>query len=357
MIPSAGAKTGALHRRVLGATANTESSDVGDAMPNTKRSSKMPRVSVVVRSYNESEHIGKLMRGLASQSHQDYEVVLVDSGSTDDTVAIAESHGARIVRIDKSEFSFGRALNIGCAAAEGEILVFASAHVYPLRTDWIASLIAPFESPAIALTYGRQVGNSVSKFSEHQVFDAWFPAHSVARQASYFCNNANCAIRRSAWEERRYDETLTGLEDLAWAKLAQQQGGQIAYVAEAVIAHVHDETWARVRNRYRREAIALRRIESNIRVSFRDFLGLAAANIAEDIRRARKQRVLKREWRSILLFRFNQFYGTWRGQTTHTPIDAALRNRFYYPASQAAPHAAPAESTTAAARERSIQYD
>lgn len=292
----------------------------------------MPHVSIVIRSYNEAEHIGKLMRGIASQGFSDHEVILVDSGSTDETVAIAEAHGARIVHIEKSEFSFGRALNIGCAAAKGEILLFASAHVYPLRTDWLEHMVAPFARDGVELVYGRQVGNDVTKFSEHQVFESWFPARSVPRQAGYFCNNANCAIRRSSWENRRYDETLTGLEDLAWAKLAQQQGGQIAYVADAVIAHVHDESWGRVRNRYRREAIALKRIEPHIRVSFRDFLSLAAANIAQDLRHARRKRVFRQELRSILLFRLNQFYGTWRGHAAREPVGHALSERFYYPA-------------------------
>ena len=317
---------------------------------------RMPHVSVIVRSYNESEHIGKLMTGLASQSFTDYEVILVDSGSTDDTVAIAAGHGARIVHIKKSEFSFGRALNIGCAAAKGEILVFASAHVYPLRTDWIAEMVSPFAEDGVELVYGRQVGNEITKFSEHQVFEAWFPPVSVTRQHGYFCNNANCAIRREGWEARRYDETLTGLEDLAWAKAAQQQGGQIAYAAEAVVAHVHDETWGRVRTRYQREAMALRRIEPNIRVGFMDFVSLAATNIAADLKRAHAHRALAREWRSILLFRLNQFYGTWRGHRTSAPIDSALRNRFYYPAKAAHP-AHEAMRHDPVPIERSIQYD
>ncbi|MBN9017043.1 MAG: glycosyltransferase family 2 protein [Rhizobiales bacterium] len=318
----------------------------------------MPHVSIVIRSYNEAEHIGKLMRGIASQGFSDHEVILVDSGSTDETVAIAEAHGARIVHIEKSEFSFGRALNIGCAAAKGEILLFASAHVYPLRTDWLEHMVAPFERDGVELVYGRQVGNDVTKFSEHQVFESWFPARSVPRQAGYFCNNANCAIRRSSWENRRYDETLTGLEDLAWAKLAQQQGGQIAYVADAVIAHVHDESWGRVRNRYRREAIALKRIEPSIRVGFLDFLRLTTSNVAADLRSARARRQLKQEWASILLFRFNQFYGTWRGHADSAPIDSALRERFYYPAAEPQHHHPHAHKDgSVAALERSIQYD
>lgn len=293
----------------------------------------MPAVSVVIRSYNEEKHIGKLLTGIRSQTLEDVEVILVDSGSTDRTVAIAERGGARIVHIAKEEFSFGRALNRGCEAATGDILVFASAHVYPLRRDWLASLVAPFADPQVALSYGRQVGNEITQFSEQQVFEAWFPATSVARQPHNFCNNANCAIRRSGWQERRYDEVLTGLEDLAWAKQARQQGGQITYVAEAAIVHVHEETWDRIRNRYRREAMALRQIEPSIRFGFRDFVALTCSNIASDFRAAARQRRLRQEWTSIVLFRFNQFYGTWRGHAAPGAVDGALRERFYYPVS------------------------
>lgn len=291
----------------------------------------MPAISIVIRSYNEEKHIGKLLKGIRSQTVDDVEVILVDSGSTDRTVAIAERDGARIVHIAKQDFSFGRALNRGCEAASGDLLVFASAHVYPLRKDWLEQLVAPFADPQIVLSYGRQVGNELTKFSEHQVFESWFPPVSVTRQPHNFCNNANCAIRRDSWLGRRYDEVLTGLEDLAWAKQARQHGGQIAYVAEAAIAHVHEETWARVRNRYRREAMALRQIEPSIRFGFLDFVGLTWSNTVSDMRAAARQGELRRRWAEIALFRFNQFYGTWRGHTAHGELDRALRERFYYP--------------------------
>lgn len=292
----------------------------------------MPKVSIVIRSYNEEQHIGRLLHGIEMQTFRDVEVILVDSGSTDSTVPIAEKYGVKIAHIAKSEFSFGRALNRGCEAATGDIFVFASAHVYPLRSDWLESLIAPFEDPSVVLAYGRQVGNEVTKFSEHQLFASWFPAQSMARQPHNFCNNANCAVRRSAWLGNRYDEVLTGLEDLAWAKKARQGGGHIAYVAEALIAHVHQETWSRLRNRYRREALALRAIEPSIRFGVSDFVWLTLSNILSDCRQALKARVLAREFTDIILFRLNQFFGTWRGHRSHGEVDNALRNRFYYPA-------------------------
>lgn len=94
------------------------------------------RVSVVIRALNEGKHIGRLLKGLEQQTVKLDEVILVDSGSTDNTVAIAEAAGCTVVHIAKNEFSFGRALNKGCAAASGDILLFASAHVYPVY-NWL----------------------------------------------------------------------------------------------------------------------------------------------------------------------------------------------------------------------------
>lgn len=301
----------------------------------------MPKVSIIIRSYNEEQHIGRLLHGIELQTVTDREVILVDSGSTDSTVPIAEKYGVRVVHIPKPEFSFGRALNRGCAAAQGEFLLFASAHVYPLRRDWIETIVAPLSDPQVALSYGRQVGNEYTKFSEHELFKAWFPPVSVSRQSNTFCNNANCAIRRSNWQVAPYDEELTGLEDLAWAKRAHKEGGYIAYAAEAVIAHVHEETWPRVRNRYRREAMALRKIEPGIRFGFFDFLSLTLRNVISDMKAAARSDRLYKEAFGIVLFRFNQFLGTWHGHRQSGDADAALRSRLYYPAEEASPASAP----------------
>ena len=292
----------------------------------------MPSISIIIRSYNEEQHIGRLLHGIEMQRLAAVEVILVDSGSTDSTVPIAEKYGVKIVHIPKADFTFGGALNRGCEVASGELLIFASAHVYPLRQDWLEQITAPFADPEIVLCYGRQVGNEVTRFSEHQVFKSWFPAQSVARQANNFCNNANCAIRRSWWQRYNYDESLTGLEDLAWTKKAMADGGQIAYSAEAIIAHVHDETWSRIRNRYRREAFALRQIEPGIRFSWLDFITLTLQNTVSDLRDAARQGLLTRKALEIAMFRCNQFFGTWQGHNQKGEINAALRNRFYYPA-------------------------
>src|SRR5215203_4238111 len=100
--------------------------------------------SIVIRAFNEGQHIGRLLEGLRQQTLKDVEIVLVDSGSTDQTVSVAEAFGAQIVRIPSAEFTFGRSLNFGVKAATHELVVIASAHVYPLYPDWLECLLRPF---------------------------------------------------------------------------------------------------------------------------------------------------------------------------------------------------------------------
>src|SRR3546814_9382361 len=90
-------------------------------------------VSIVIRTLNEARYLGELLEGIASQETQglDVETVLIDSGSTDDTLAIAEKHGCVITHITREEFSFGRSLNLGCEAAQGEVLILISGHCVP----------------------------------------------------------------------------------------------------------------------------------------------------------------------------------------------------------------------------------
>jgi rhamnosyltransferase len=286
--------------------------------------------SIIIRAYNEEKHIGRLLEGIRQQMIKDVEIILVDSGSMDHTVAIAESFGAQIVHIPSAEFTFGRSLNLGVQAATRELIVIASAHVYPVYPDWLESLLHPFGDPRIALTYGKQRGPKTAKFSEQQIYRQWYSDVSQLCQSTAFCNNANAAIRKSLWKQKPYDETLTGLEDLAWAKWAKEQGYHIAYVAEAEIIHIHNETPRGVFNRYRREGMAFKKIYPEAHFSIYDFVRLTTMNIFSDLWHAACKRVLWRNLFSIFWFRFMQFHGTRLGYRESGLLTPQLRETFYY---------------------------
>ena len=216
----------------------------------------------------------------------------------------------------------------------------ASAHVYPVYPDWLERLLAPFAEADIALAYGKQRGAASSQFSEHQIFHTWFPDQSQWRQAHPFCNNANAAIRRALWEQHPYHELLPALEDLAWARWAQEQRHGIAYVAEAEVIHVHQETWSGIFNRYRREGMAFKQIYPQEHFGLGDLLRLWVSNSAADLRAAARQGRLRTEWNAVLRFRWKQFHGTYQGYRQSGPLTWQLKQAFYYP--RALPDAQPA---------------
>lgn len=287
--------------------------------------------SIVIRALNEERHLGRLLAGLEQQTVAVDEVVLVDSGSTDATVEIAERHGARVVHIAKDEFSFGRALNRGCQAATGDVLLIASAHVYPVYDTYVEHMLAPFERDDVAVAYGRQVGDDRTKYSESRLMLKWFPEESLWDQGHPFSNNANAAVRRTVWDELRYDEDLTGLEDLELARRAMDKSWSVAYVAEAPVVHVHEESWDRVRNRYRREALAYTMIVGEQSMPLHEAARLALGNMASDYWHALHDGKLGRNFLSIPAFRAAQFYGAWEGFRSQPTMTDELRRRFYYP--------------------------
>jgi glycosyltransferase involved in cell wall biosynthesis len=290
-----------------------------------------PICSIIIRAHNEEKHLGRLLTGIQHQTLQEIETIVVDSGSTDSTLSVARQYPVQIVHVQPEEFTFGYSLNQGIEQARGEYIVMASAHVYPVYPDWLERLIAPFDDPQVGLVYGKQRGNAKTKFSEHQVFSRWYPDRSQPRQPYPFCNNANAAIRRSLWELQRYDETLPGLEDLDWAHRMMGMGYAIAYVAEAETIHVHEETPPGVYNRYRREAMAFKRIFPQEHFGLWDFLRLFVSNSASDLWHAFQQGVLPENLNSILWFRWMQFWGTYQGYRQSGPLTWQLRQTFYYP--------------------------
>ncbi|MDU8913291.1 glycosyltransferase family 2 protein [Aestuariicoccus sp. MJ-SS9] len=295
-------------------------------------------VSIIIRTYNESRWLVEVLEAIAGQTSDVlHETIIVDSGSTDDTLIIAERHGCRVEHISKPEFTFGRSLNVGCAAARGNVLVFLSGHCIPAVHDWLERLIEPVVNGTVAYSYGRQMGKEgVSRFSEQMLFEKYFPDQSQLPQEGFFCNNANAALAAGVWRDHPFDEEVTGLEDIALAKNLVANEMAIGYVAEAPVIHIHEETWAQVKNRYEREAIAMQLIMPDIYFGFFDFLWFTAAGIGLDIKDALRRDELPgmgriAVWPEIALFRYHQYWGTYRGSTASLRLSKLQKQKYYYP--------------------------
>ncbi len=208
----------------------------------------MPRVSVVIRAKNEARYIGETLAAVQGQRYRDFEVIVVDSGSTDQTAEIAAQHGVEVIPIDPQEFTYGRALNLGVARARGELLVSLSAHATPESDQWLGSLVSGFHHPGVAGVYGRHIPRDNASFFELlgmrlSGVTSKEPRYQVS---SARFSNANGAFRRDLWELVPFDEALPGAEDIYWARQMQRLGYMIVFQPRAAVYHSHGEPLPRL---------------------------------------------------------------------------------------------------------------
>jgi glycosyltransferase involved in cell wall biosynthesis len=212
-------------------------------------------ISIVIRTKNESEYLAEVLRAIFAQDdNEGFEVLVIDSGSTDGTQEVVRTFPVQLREIPAEQFSFGYALNLGAQLAQGRIIVYLSAHCTPTTHRWLRNLVEPLRSdPGLVATYGRQEPRKgVNPFEEPGLRVA-FPADGIKPPLALF-SNANCAAWRTVLLINPFDETLTSSEDLVWRM--QFQPDQILYVPEASVYHSHPinlKYWAQ---RFERDGVA-----------------------------------------------------------------------------------------------------
>jgi len=286
--------------------------------------------SIVIRTLNEAKHLESLMQGIHNQSYRDWEIVLVDSGSSDGTLEIAEKYGARIFRIPSHKFTFGRSLNWGCAEARGKYLVFASGHVWPITNSWLKNIIRPFEEDSVAMVYGRQRGTNANRLSELRDLHMLFGPTSHILVDEPRGNNGNSAVRKDLWEHQPFDETLTGLEDVDWARKVEQQGYRVYYAADASVRHVHEETLRQVYTRYLREAIATKRMFPHFRFTWQELMRGLPYAMVRDVLFALRYKHIKKMPR-VPATRLAHFFGIYRGVRHQTRLARKIARQLKAP--------------------------
>lgn len=295
--------------------------------------------SVIIRCFNEQKHLPALFDALDRQAYRDFEVIVVDSGSYDRSREIAGACADKLITIAKQDFTFGFSLNTGIRAARGRFMAIASAHTIPVDEHWLSHLIEPLRTDNIAMTYGRQVGKACSKFGECEDFERTFGPHAREESPARWCvNNANSAIRKDLWEQHPFDEELTGLEDIEFARHWMERGWKVLYEPRAKLVHIHEETWGQIRRRYYREAVAWRGMGLKGR---RTVPGEVAAEIGRavaDLGRAflptgnpvAQRLTLGKRLREILYYRVHRNLGAIRGLLEAHPMETRAERQHAY---------------------------
>jgi rhamnosyltransferase len=291
-----------------------------------------PDVSIIIRTLNEERYLPELLSSIASQkSSFSCEVILIDSGSTDNTLTVAENYNCRILHISREEFSFGRSLNRACEAAQGTYLAFISGHCIPFNQHWLQNLVQPLAQGIVQYCYGRQVGGPQTYWSECQIFAKYFPEERSVPQQGFYCNNANSAILAETWKRYKFNEELTGLEDMHLAKRLVSDQGKVGYAAEASVYHIHHESWRQVQRRFEREALALQEICPEVLLRRRDLLRYFSRGVIRDLLAGMPATFTLKTFQQIIRYRFHQYVGSHSGNHLHKRMSSELRETYFYP--------------------------
>jgi rhamnosyltransferase len=210
-------------------------------------------ISIVIPVLNGGADLERCLEAIDSQRLDDrLEVVVVDSGSTDASVALARARGARVIEIAHSEFNHGATRNLGAAASGGEIIVFTSQDARAADPGWLARLTRPLgDDDRLAGVYGRQIAHPDARPAERFFLDFVYgptPRRQAAAAAgdlsveTTMFSNVNSAIRRTAWERFRFADDMIMSEDQEWAARVLLAGYELAYVPAAPVIHSHAYT-------------------------------------------------------------------------------------------------------------------
>ena len=232
----------------------------------------MKHVSIVILTKNAGSDFQDTLEAVCAQKYPGgFDVIIVDSGSTDNTLDIARIHPAKVHQIKPEDFGHGKTRNFAAGLTSGDYIVFLTQDAVPAGDGWLSNLIRNFTDSAVAGVYGRQVARKGTKPMESFFLNTMYPLYKMTKSAeqgevdmnAIFFSDANSAIRREVWEKYPFDDSLIMSEDQEWAKRVLLAGGKIIYDPEATVYHSHNYSLKTVFQRYFDSGVSLNQFAGN----------------------------------------------------------------------------------------------
>jgi rhamnosyltransferase len=220
----------------------------------------MIEISILIPTKNGAEDLDACLAAIYSQEGtRPFEVIVIDSGSTDATLEIARGYPVRIEQIPPEAFHHARTRNYAAGLAGGKFLVFLSQDAIPASETWLNGMISNFVDPAVGAVYGRQLPRHDSTPERQETLEAVYGGERVVKDPSrgqecsfryYHFSSVNSAIRQEVWQATRFPDDLKVYEDLGIAKRILDAGWKIVYEPRAAVYHSHSHTTCGLFKRY-----------------------------------------------------------------------------------------------------------
>jgi len=224
-------------------------------------SAYFPRVSVVIASWNNGAYLHRCLESLSVQTVTDFEVIVVDNGSGDDSALGLERKWMNLelrLKCLNENRGYAAANNIGACLARGRWLVLLNADAFP-EPDWLENLLrAAEENPNFASFSSRQIQANHPELLDgagdayHVSGLAWrigrgYPSHEYGLDTKELfspCAAAAMYLREAFLDVGGFDEDFFSyFEDVDLGFRLQLRGDRCLYVPEAVVNHIGSATF------------------------------------------------------------------------------------------------------------------
>jgi rhamnosyltransferase len=236
-----------------------------------------PDLSIVILTHNGSQDIREVLTGIYDQkTSASYEVMVIDSESTDGTTRLVRDFPVRLIEIKKAEFSHPRTRNFACQQARGECVILMTQDAIPYNQLWLDNLVKPLATDLrVAGTYSRQLPRPGCNPSEmRDIYTGAGPIRQVKsvdpaddyQKQNYEAHlydfiqfsNVSACYRKTVLQKFPFNERLVMVEDMEWCKQVIEAGYMVIYEPTSVVLHSHNHSLKQVYKRHREYGLSLR---------------------------------------------------------------------------------------------------
>jgi rhamnosyltransferase len=217
-----------------------------------------PLVSIILRSFNEGWALRETLPALATQRYRNWELIVIDSGSTDGSVELLRQARPRhLIEIQPGEYNPSRVMNHGMQLARSDYGIFLNADATPQGQDWLGPLVAPLQDPQIAAVFGRQIPRPGCQAVYAHDYQRCFGAARASARWEHFFSMVSSGLRKDIWAKRGFLEKMQYSEDDEYTRWCRRQGYRVVYCPDSVVMHSHNYTPQQAYQRSFGEARAL----------------------------------------------------------------------------------------------------
>ena len=215
-------------------------------------------VSIILRSFNEAWALQETLPALHAQEYKNWELIVIDSGSTDGSVGLIQRFRPRhFIQIAPHEYNPSRVLNHGMTLARAQYAVCLNADATPQGKNWLRPLVEKLFDPQTAAVFGRQIPRPDCQASFARDYETCFGPHRESAHWDHFFSMVSSGLRKDIWARRGFLESMQYSEDDEYTRWCKAEGYDVVYCPESVVMHSHNYTPTQAYKRSFGEARAL----------------------------------------------------------------------------------------------------